>query len=254
MPLSIRVIPCLDIRDGEVVKGVQFADVQSVGEPIELATKYYSDGADELTFLDITASQQGRSATLDLVSRTADTLFIPLTVGGGIRKLEDVAQLLAAGADKVSIGSAAITVDGLLQEVSNRFGDQVLVVSLDIRRSAATSSGYELTSHGGTANTGIDALTWISEHSDFGIGELLLNSMDADGTKSGFDVELLNAVQNETGLPLIASGGAGTVEDFVSAARAGASAVLAASVFHSGEISIREVKENLRQSGLAVRL
>lgn len=254
MSLSIRVIPCLDIRDGEVVKGIQFSGMQSIGDPIDLATKYYLDGADELTFLDITASQQGRSATLELVSRTANTIFIPLTVGGGIRKVEDVSQLLSAGADKVSIGSAAITEEHLLERISERFGDQVLVVSLDIKRSPLTKSGFELTTHGGTVNTGVDALKWISEQSETGIGELLINSMDADGTRSGFDLNLLAAVQNETGLPLIASGGAGSIEDFVAAAKAGASAVLAASVFHSGEISIKDVKEKFRQSGLAVRL
>ena len=254
MTLAVRVIPCLDIDSGKVVKGVNFQEVKAIGDPIELATKYYADGADELTYLDITASKEDRSATLDLVSRTADTLFIPLTVGGGVRSVSDVGDLLGAGADKVSIGSAAVNGIELLSSIAQRYGDQVLVVSLDIQRSSSTLSGFELTTHGGSVSTGVDAFRWIEETQDIGIGELLLNSMDADGTKRGFDLELIKAVRNMTGLPLIASGGAGKVEDFVEASLAGASAVLAASVFHNGEISIKEVKARLNESGLAVRL
>ena len=254
MTLAVRVIPCLDIDSGKVVKGVNFQEVKTIGDPIELATKYYADGADELTYLDITASKEDRSATLDLVSRTADTLFIPLTVGGGVRSVSDVGELLGAGADKVSIGSAAVYGIELLNSIAQKYGDQVLVVSLDIQRSSNTISGFELTTHGGSVSTGVDAFRWIEETQDIGIGELLLNSMDADGTKRGFDVELIKAVRNLTGLPLIASGGAGKVEDFVEASLAGASAVLAASVFHNGEISIKEVKARLNESGLAVRL
>jgi len=254
MTLAVRVIPCLDIDSGKVVKGINFQEVKTIGDPIELATKYYADGADELTYLDITASKEDRSATLDLVSRTADTLFIPLTVGGGVRSVSDVGELLGAGADKVSIGSAAVNDLELLSSIAQKYGDQVLVVSLDIQRSSNTLSGFELTTHGGSVSTGVDAFRWIEETQDIGIGELLLNSMDADGTKRGFDVELIKAVRNLTGLPLIASGGAGKVEDFVEASLAGASAVLAASVFHNGEISIKEVKARLNESGLAVRL
>jgi len=254
MTLAVRVIPCLDIDSGKVVKGVNFQEVKAIGDPIELATKYYADGADELTYLDITASKEDRSATLDLVSRTADTLFIPLTVGGGVRSVSDVGELLAAGADKVSIGSAAVNDLELLNSIAQKYGDQVLVVSLDIQRSSNPLSGFELTTHGGSVSTGVDAFGWIEETQDIGIGELLLNSMDADGTKRGFDLELIKAVRNLTGLPLIASGGAGKVEDFVEASLAGASAVLAASVFHNGEISIKEVKVKLNESGLAVRL
>ena len=254
MTLAVRVIPCLDIDSGKVVKGVNFQDVKAIGDPIELATNYYADGADELTYLDITASKEARSATLDLVSRTADTLFIPLTVGGGVRSVSDVGELLGAGADKVSIGSAAVNGLELLDSIAQKYGDQVLVVSLDIQRSSNTVSGFELTTHGGSVSTGVDAFRWIEETQGIGIGELLLNSMDADGTKRGFDVELIKAVRNLTGLPLIASGGAGKVEDFVEASLAGASAVLAASVFHNGEISIKEVKAKLNESGLTVRL
>jgi cyclase len=254
MTLAVRVIPCLDIDSGKVVKGVNFQEVKTIGDPIELATKYYADGADELTYLDITASKEDRAATLDLVSRTADTLFIPLTVGGGVRSVSDVGELLAAGADKVSIGSAAVYGIELLSSIAQKYGDQVVVVSLDIQRSSNTISGFELTTHGGSVSTGVDAFRWIEETQDIGIGELLLNSMDADGTKRGFDLELIKAVRNLTGLPLIASGGAGKVEDFVEASLAGASAVLAASVFHNGEISIKEVKARLNDSGLAVRL
>lgn len=253
MTLAIRIIPCLDINVGKVVKGLKFQDLVDVGDPVELARNYYAQGADEVTFLDVTASSQDRLAILDIVSRTADSVFIPLTVGGGIRTLDDVKALLAAGADKVSVGTAAVSNPDLLNQISDNYGDQILVVSLDIKRTRATSSGYELTTHGGRAATGIDALEWIETHQAIGIGELLLNSMDLDGTKSGFDTELIAAVRNISALPLIASGGAGSTKHFVEAVGAGASAVLAASVFHNGEITIEEVKQELRSQQIEVR-
>lgn len=254
MSLALRVIPCLDVNAGKVVKGVKFQDLQTVGDPVELARRYFEAGADEITFLDVTASVEDRSTILDVVSQTADSVFIPLTVGGGIRTLQDVQTLLSAGADKVSVGTAAISSPNLLDEIGSRYGDQVLVVSLDLKRSAYTSSGYTITTHGGSRETGIDALKWIAENQHRGIGELLLNSMDSDGTKSGFDLELIQAIREVSSLPLIASGGAGTVEHFAEAQRAGASAVLAASVFHNGELSILEVKKYLESQNIEVRL
>ncbi len=254
MTLALRVIPCLDVNAGKVVKGVKFQDLQPVGDPVELARRYFEAGADEITFLDVTASVEDRSTILDVVSKTADSVFIPLTVGGGIRTLQDVQTLLSAGADKVSVGTAAISSPNLLDELGSRYGDQVLVVSLDLKRSAETSSGYTITTHGGSKETGIDALKWIEEHQHRGIGELLLNSMDSDGTKSGFDLELIRAIRDVSHLPLIASGGAGTLEHFAEAERAGASAVLAASVFHNGELSILEVKKYLESQDIEVRL
>jgi len=253
LTLAIRIIPCLDINSGKVVKGVQFQDLVDIGDPVEIARNYYAQGADEITFLDVTASSQERLATLEIVSRTADSVFIPLTVGGGIKTLADVRALLTSGADKVSVGTAAVTDPELLRVISDTYGDQILVVSLDIKRSSETISGYELTTHGGRQTTGIDALQWIERQQGIGIGEFLLNSMDSDGTKAGFDVELIRTVRGITGTPLIASGGAGNVQDFVDAARAGASAVLAASVFHSGEITIEEVKQGLRSQMIEVR-
>jgi cyclase len=244
----------LDVNAGKVVKGVKFQDLQTVGDPVELASRYFEAGADEITFLDVTASVEDRSTILDVVSRTADSVFIPLTVGGGIRTLQDVQTLLSAGADKVSVGTAAISSPELLDEIGNRYGDQVLVVSLDIKSNAATKSGYTITTHGGSKETGIDALQWIEENQHRGIGELLLNSMDSDGTKSGFDLDLIRAIRDVSSLPLIASGGAGTVEHFAEAERAGASAVLAASVFHNGELSILEVKKYLESQNIEVRL
>jgi len=254
MSLALRVIPCLDVNAGRVVKGIKFQDLQTVGDPVELAGQYFEAGADEITFLDVTASVEDRSTILDVVSRTADSVFIPLTVGGGVRTIQDVQTLLSAGADKVSVGTAAISSPNLLDEIGNRYGDQVLVVSLDIKRNAETISGYTLTTHGGSKETGLDALRWIEENQHRGIGELLLNSMDSDGTKTGFDLELIRAIRNVSNLPLIASGGAGTVEHFAEAERAGASAVLAASVFHNGELSILEVKKYLESQNIEVRL
>ncbi len=254
MTLALRVIPCLDVNAGKVVKGVKFQDLQTVGDPVEMARRYFEAGADEITFLDVTASVEDRSTILDVVSKTADSVFIPLTVGGGIRTLQDVQTLLSAGADKVSVGTAAISSPNLLDEIGSRYGDQVLVVSLDLKRSSETSSGYTITTHGGSKETGIDALKWIEEHQHRGIGELLLNSMDSDGTKSGFDLELIRAIRDVSNLPLIASGGAGTLEHFAEAEKAGASAVLAASVFHNGELSILEVKQYLESQNIEVRL
>jgi len=254
MSLALRVIPCLDVNAGKVVKGIKFQDLQTVGDPVELAGQYFEAGADEITFLDVTASVEDRSTILEVVSRTADSVFIPLTVGGGVRTIQDVQTLLSAGADKVSVGTAAISQPNLLDEIGNRYGDQVLVVSLDIKRNAETTSGFTLTTHGGSKETGIDALRWIEENQHRGIGELLLNSMDSDGTKSGFDLELIRAIRNVSNLPLIASGGAGTVEHFAEAERAGASAVLAASVFHNGELSILDVKKYLESQNIEVRL
>jgi len=254
LTLSIRVIPCLDVKDGRVVKGVKFQGLMDMGDPVELATRYYESGADEVTFLDVSASIEGRRAMLDVISKTAESIFIPLTVGGGVTTIEDVASYLDAGADKVSIGTSAIVNPNLIDEISNKYGDQIVVVSLDVAKDSAKPSGYALTTHGGTKATDLDALGWISANQDRGIGELLINSIDADGTKSGFNIELISAVRRVTSLPIIASGGAGSVTDFLPAVLAGANAVLAASVFHSGAISIEDVKRELRSNSVKVRM
>lgn len=254
MSLAVRVIPCLDVADGRVVKGVNFANLQDAGDPVERATRYYEQGADELTFLDVMATLENRSAMYDIVERTAETLFIPLTVGGGIRTTDDVARLLEHGADKVSVASAAITRPELVNEIAERFGAQVLVVSLDVARSTSSSSGWVVTSHGGRQHTDIDALEWAAESTERGAGELLVNSIDADGTKKGFDLGLIAAVTSVVRVPVIASGGAGQLADFAPAVRAGADAVLAASVFHSEQLTIPEVKHALRDDGCEVRL
>jgi len=254
MTLSIRIIPCLDVKDGRVVKGIQFKGLTDIGDPVELAKKYYEDGADEITFLDVSASLEGRRAMLDVIRRTAASIFIPLTVGGGISKLEDVASYLEAGADKVSIGSASVSNPSLINEVAEKYGDQIVVVSLDIVESKTSPSGYLLTTHGGTKQTEVDALAWIEGNQNRGIGELLINSVDADGTKAGFNTALIEAVRSVSSLPLIASGGAGTAEDFSPAVTAGANAVLAASIFHSGSLKIGEVKAALHSQGVKVRL
>jgi len=254
MALSIRIIPCLDVKDGRVVKGVQFKGLLDIGDPVELAKKYFEDGADEITFLDVSASLEGRKAMLDVIKRTAASIFIPLTVGGGISKLEDVASYLEAGADKVSIGSSSVSNPSLINEVADKYGDQIVVVSMDIVENQVSPSGYLLTTHGGTRQTEIDAIAWIEENQDRGIGELLINSVDADGTKAGFNTKLIEAVRSVSSLPLVASGGAGTASDFLPAVLAGANAVLAASVFHSGAISIAEVKAALHNQGVKVRL
>jgi cyclase len=253
MPLTTRIIPCLDVADGRVVKGVNFENLVDAGDPVALASKYYQMGADELTFLDVNASKEGRSTVLELVRQTAEQVFIPLTVGGGIKSATDVAALLDAGADKVSVASAALQRPQLIREIAERFGSQVLVVSLDLKRGPGADSGFTVTSHGGSLATGLDAAEWIGQVQELGAGELLVNSIDADGTRSGFDLELLELVISISKVPVIASGGAGRVEHFVSAARTGVDAMLAASIFHSGEISIPEVKLALSQSGSLVR-
>ena len=245
MSLSVRIIPCLDVTDGRVVKGVNFTDLRDAGDPVEMAALYGREGADELTFLDISASAAGRETTLDVVRKTAEQVFIPLTVGGGIRTVEDVNQLLRAGADKVSINTAALARPELIAEIADRFGSQVLVLSVDARR-ARTESGFEVTTHGGRQSAGVDALA-------LGVGEILLNSMDADGTRAGYDIGMITAVRAVSRVPLIASGGAGTLEDFSAALDAGADALLAASVFHFGIHRIPDVKKYLQGQGYSVR-
>ena len=253
MSLSIRVIPCLDVADGRVVKGVNFLNLRDAGDPIELAARYYADGADELTFLDVHATVDNRSTMYDLVTRTAEQIFIPLTVGGGIRQVDDVARLLGAGADKISVGSAGISTPELLSAIAERFGNQVLVISLDLKRSPKTESGFIVTTHGGRIETDLDALAWIRRVQELGAGELLVNSIDADGTRSGFDAEMLAAVRAIANVPVIASGGAGKAEDFPEAAAAGADAILAASIFHEGSVSIGDAKGALKAAGYEVR-
>ena len=251
--LAKRIIPCLDVASGRVVKGVNFQNLRDAGDPVELAKRYGDAGADELTFLDISASTEERSTTLSMVERTADQLFIPLTVGGGIREVNDVNSLLRAGADKVSINTAALLNPTLINEISDRFGNQVLVISVDARR-AKTPSGFEVTTHGGRTSSGVDALAWVEEAVARGAGEILLNSMDFDGTASGYDVELIAAVRAICDIPVIASGGAGKLEDFAQALDAGADALLAASVFHFGTFTVGEVKANLAAAGYSIRL
>ncbi|HOC12835.1 MAG TPA: imidazole glycerol phosphate synthase subunit HisF [Propionicimonas sp.] len=253
MTLALRVIPCLDVHDGRVVKGVNFRNLRDAGDPVELAAAYGAEGADELVFLDISASADGRATTYDVVTRTAETVFIPLCVGGGVRGVEDVDRLLRTGADKVGINTGAINRPPAIDEIVRRFGDQVLVLSLDARREAGQPSGFGVTTHGGRTSAGLDAIAWVREAAERGVGEILLNSMDADGTTDGFDLELIRAVKAVVDVPVIASGGAGTVEHFVEAARAGADAVLAASVFHYQTLSISQVKAGLSAAGFAVR-
>ena len=257
MSLAVRVIPCLDVDAGRVVKGVNFENLRDAGDPVELARRYDAEGADELTFLDISASHEGRATTMDIVSRTAEEVFIPLTVGGGVRTVDDVDRLLRAGADKVGVNTAAVARPALIAETADRFGAQVLVLSADVRRrrddTGRATGGFEVTTHGGRTRTGIDAVEWCVRAEALGAGEILLNSMDADGTKDGFDLELIRLVRAEVGVPVIASGGAGAVGDFAHAVRAGADAVLAASVFHFGELTIGQVKDALRADGLPVR-
>ena len=250
MSLSIRIIPCLDVTDGRVVKGVNFVNLVDAGDPTELAQTYNHEGADELTFLDISASSGGRDTTIEVVKKTAEQVFIPLTVGGGIREVEDVDQLLRAGADKISVNTAAIKRPELISEIAERFGTQVLVLSVDAKRIEGT---FEVTTHGGRQGTGIDALKWIKEAEERGAGEILLNSIDADGTQDGFDLPMISAARAATSLPLIASGGAGKLEDFPEALKAGADAVLAASVFHFGKFTISDVKREVSRAGFVVR-
>jgi cyclase len=251
--LSVRVIPCLDVADGRVVKGVNFQNLKDAGNPIELADKYYKDGADELTFLDVNATVDNRSTMYDLVTACAEKVFIPLTVGGGIREVDDVSRLLSAGADKVSVGSAGISDPDLLSRISNRFGNQVLVISLDIKRSEKTQSGFLVTTHGGRNETDLDALQWVTKVIELGAGELLVNSIDADGTREGFDEEMLTAIRDISTVPIIASGGAGKASDFPVAAAAGADAILAASIFHEGSVSIAKAKAELKLAGYETR-
>ena len=256
MSLAVRVIPCLDVDAGRVVKGVNFVDLRDAGDPVEMARVYDAEGADELTFLDITASSGDRATTYDVVSRTAESVFIPLTVGGGVRSVGDVDKLLRAGADKVAVNTAAVARPELIAEIADRFGNQVLVLSLDARRcqgDAATDSCFEVTTHGGRRGTGIDALEWAQRGQELGVGEILLNSMDADGTKAGFDLEMIRQVRALVDVPVIASGGAGAVEHFPPAVEAGADAVLAASVFHFGQLRVGDVKDALAAAGLPVR-
>ncbi len=258
MSLAVRVIPCLDVDAGRVVKGVNFENLRDAGDPVELAARYDAEGADELTFLDVTASSDSRETTYDMVRRTAEQVFIPLTVGGGVRSTDHVDRLLRAGADKVGVNTAAIARPELVREIAERFGSQVLVISLDVRRlpdpgRASGGSGFEVTTHGGRTGTGIDAVRWAVRVVELGAGEILLNSMDADGTKDGFDLELVRAVRAAVDVPLVASGGAGRREHFAPAVQAGADAVLAASVFHFSELTVGDVKDALRSAGHPVR-
>ncbi|MBB6474486.1 imidazole glycerol phosphate synthase subunit HisF [Sphaerisporangium rubeum] len=256
MTVAVRVIPCLDVDAGRVVKGVNFENLRDAGDPVELARRYDAEGADELTFLDITASSGDRATMYDVVSRTAEQVFIPLTVGGGVRSADDVDRLLRAGADKVALNTAAIARPELLTEASRRFGAQCVVLSVDARRvvdGPPTPSGFEVTTHGGRRGTGIDAVEWARRGQEYGVGEILLNSMDGDGTQGGYDLEMIRAVRKAVTVPVIASGGAGALDDFPPAVDAGADAVLAASVFHFGTLAISDVKDTLRRSGHPVR-
>ena len=254
MTVAVRVIPCLDVDAGRVVKGVNFRGLRDAGDPVELAAAYDRDGADELVFLDVTASSQGRETMHEVVARTADQVFIPVTAGGGVRSVDDVDRLLRAGADKVSLNTAAIARPDLLTEVADRFGAQCVVISVDARRAAGTASGFEVTTHGGRRGTGIDAVRWAARAAGLGAGEVLLNSMDADGTKAGFDLPLISAVRAVVDVPVIASGGAGKAADFAPAIAAGADAMLAASLFHFGELRIADVKDELDRAGYPVRM
>ena len=253
MTLSVRIIPCLDVANGRVVKGINFTNLIDAGDPVEMAAIYEREGADEITFLDIAASAEGRGTTLEILRRTADQVFIPLTVGGGVSSVSDVDQLLRAGADKVSINTSAIANPNLIKEISDRFGAQVLVLSVDARRSR-TPSGYEVTTHGGRTSSGMDALDWIKQAIDLGIGEILLNSMDMDGTRAGYDLEMIRAVREISSVPVIASGGAGDIADFPKALAAGADALLAASIFHFGIYRVGDIKNALSKNGYPVRL
>lgn len=244
------MIPCLDVAAGRVVKGVNFLNLEDAGDPVELARRYGEQGADELTFLDVTATVDDRSTTYDIVSATAEQVFIPLTVGGGVRSADDVARLLGAGADKIGVNSAALARPNLIDEIADRFGAQVVVLSLDVKRSGG---GFIVTTHGGRVETDRDALDWAREAIDRGAGELLVNSIDADGTRDGYDLELIRAMREVSSVPIVASGGAGALDHFAPAVHAGADAVLAASVFHHGLMTIGAVKQALAGEGIAVR-
>jgi cyclase len=251
--VAVRVIPCLDVDAGRVVKGVNFENLRDAGDPVELAAAYDAAGADELTFLDVTASSDDRGTMMDVVARTAEQVFIPLTVGGGVRTPDDVDRLLRAGADKVGVNTAAIARPEVIAEIADRFGNQVLVLSADVASGAETDSGWEVTTHGGRRRTGIDAVEWCARAAGLGAGEILLNSIDADGTKAGFDLPLIAAVRAAVDVPLIASGGAGAAAHFPPAVAAGADAVLAASIFHFGDVAIGEVKQELKNAGHPIR-
>ncbi len=263
MSLAVRVVPCLDVDAGRVVKGVNFRGLRDAGDPVELARRYDAQGADELVFLDVTASSGDRATTYEVVSRTAEEVFIPLTVGGGVRTVDDVDRLLRSGADKVGVNTAAVARPELVAEIADRFGNQVLVVSLDARRcppgaeggggGGGTESGFEVTTHGGRRGTGIDAVAWAARVAALGAGEVLLNSMDADGTEAGYDLEMIARVREVVAVPVIASGGAGRLEHFAPAVTAGADAVLAASVFHFGQLAVGDVKAALAAAGVPVR-
>jgi len=252
----IRIIPCLDVDNGRVVKGVNFKNLKDAGDPVELAKNYAQNGADEITFLDISASREDRKTMIEVIEKTADQVFVPLTVGGGVRSVSDVDVLLRAGADKVSINTSALSNPKLINEIATKFGSQVLVISIDARRSASeyAKSGFEITTHGGTKSAALDAILWLKEAVDRGVGEILLNSMDRDGTKEGFDLELITMARKEVEVPIIASGGAGKISDFPPAVKAGANALLAASVFHFEEFSILDVKKQLVLEGIKTRL
>lgn len=255
MTLAIRIIPCLDVADGRVVKGVNFQNLVDAGDPVELASYYAENGADEITFLDVSASKDDKKTIIDVVQKTAEAVFVPLTVGGGIRSVEDVDLLLRAGADKVSINTSAISNPDLINAISKRFGSQVLVISIDARRTSEkfAVSGFEVTTHGGSKSAGLDALAWTMQAVERGAGEVLLNSMDKDGTKDGFDLELISLIKKNISVPLIASGGAGKVSDFAPAVKAGADALLAASIFHFQEVSINQVKAELKANNIEIR-
>lgn len=253
MAVAVRVIACLDVENGRVVKGVNFDNLRDAGDPVELAARYSEEGIDELTFLDVSASKEGRGTMLDVVRRTAEQVFIPLTVGGGVRSEDDVDELLRAGADKVSINTSAIARPELIKELSQRFGAQCIVLSVDARRASDQPSGFEVTTHGGTRSAGLDAIEWAKRGAELGAGEILLNSMDGDGTQDGFDIELIEKVRREVRVPVIASGGAGCAAHFPPAVAAGADAVLAASVFHFGTVAVSEVKAALADAGYEVR-
>lgn len=253
MTLATRVVPCLDVAGGRVVKGVKFQNLRDAGDPVELAAAYDAQGADELVFLDVTASSDSRETTYEVVRRTAESVFIPLTVGGGVRTVSDVDKLLRAGADKVGVNTAAIAQPELIEQIAERFGSQVLVLSLDARREAGCESGFVVTTHGGRRSAGLDAVAWARRAAELGAGELLVNSMDRDGTRDGFDQELITAIRAAVSIPIIASGGAGAIEHFALAVRAGADAVLAASIFHFGTLTIGAVKQEMAKSGVVVR-
>ncbi|MBF0850954.1 imidazole glycerol phosphate synthase subunit HisF [Gluconobacter sp. R75690] len=250
--LKLRVIPCLDVKDGRVVKGVNFVSLRDAGDPVEQAKLYDAAGADELTFLDITASVENRDTILDVVRRTAEAICLPLTVGGGVRTCEDMRRLLLAGADKCAVNSAAIKNPGLIREASERFGSQCIVVAIDARSNG--QDGWEVYAKGGREPTGLDVVEWAKKMQDLGAGEILLTSMDRDGTRAGFDLDLLRAVCNAVTVPVVASGGVGELQHFVEGAEIGASGLLAASVFHFGQFRIDEVKNALNKAGLPVRL